>query len=599
MILAHLRNSPSPPPQKRPRLAQLQFNPIKVASPEAAATVDADPPLPKLLKVVKEAVNNPPRGSAVVYWMRMSDLRLNDNRALSLAAQQAAHEEVPLLALFVLSPEDYVAHDRGSRRIDFTLRNLKTLKRSLSELNIPLYTITHTPRRTLPSQIISLLVHLGCTSIYGNIEYEIDELRRDIAMCESAKHKSIQVIFVHNKCVIDPGLLLTKQHKPYTVFSPYHRKWIAELDNNIHNHLKDHEFNHSNSTSTRSSDKFSFLFDNDIPDVLPGFELSPAQGKLMADIWPAGEDAAKAILHQFLHTKARVSQLGAVDPLTNGAEKTESGCRVMRYADDRDRVDSDTTSRLSVYLSSGVLSARTCIRESMSLQQSHKVDGRRESGVGRWLQEIAWRDFYTHILAAFPRLSMGRPYLEKFAAVVWENHQAFENVNANADDSAHTETVAEILRKWKEGRTGVPIVDAAMRCIKEMGWVHNRLRMISAMYLTKDLMIDWRVGERHFMKQLIDGDFASNNGGWQWCASTGVDPCPYFRIFNPYSQSLKVDPDGAFIKYWVPELRELTGSEIHNPPTAIADKLGYPKPVIEHGHARERALRRYKSPGKL
>ena len=130
----------------------------------------------------------------------------------------------------------------------------------------------------------------------------------------------------------------------------------------------------------------------------------------------------------------------------------------------------------------------------MSLQLSHKVDGKRESGVGRWLQEIAWRDFYTHILAAYPRVSMGRPYHEKFASVIWENHRAFEH--ANADNSAHTEMDAEALRRWKEGRTGVPIVDAAMRCIKEMGWVHNRLRMISAMYLTKDLMIDWRVGEQ-------------------------------------------------------------------------------------------------------
>jgi deoxyribodipyrimidine photo-lyase len=226
----------------------------------------------------------------------------------------------------------------------------------------------------------------------------------------------------------------------------------------------------------------------------------------------------------------------------------------------------------------------------MTLQSSRQIDVRRDSGVGRWLQEIAWRDFYTDILAAHPRVSMGRPYLEKFASVVWENHEITGDIGTDGIGEAHRES--ESLQRWKEGMTGVPIVDAAMRCIKEIGWMHNRLRMVSAMYLTKDLMIDWRVGERvsrqsitsllshavlsqYFMEQLIDGDLASNNGGWQWCASTGVDSCPYFRIFNPYSQSSKAsgltrshglcltshkaDPTGAFIRHWIPELRELKG----------------------------------------
>jgi deoxyribodipyrimidine photo-lyase len=140
------------------------------------------------------------------------------------------------------------------------------------------------------------------------------------------------------------------------------------------------------------------------------------------------------------------------------------------------------------------LSPRDCVRETMSLQQSRKVDGKKDSGVGRWLQEMAWRDFYTHTLAAHPRVSMGRPYLEKFSSVVWENHQA--TADTDESNTSCTEMDSENLRRWKEGRTGVPIVDAAMRCLGEMGWVHNRMRMISAMYLTKDLMIDWRVGER-------------------------------------------------------------------------------------------------------
>ncbi|KAF8351351.1 FAD binding domain of DNA photolyase-domain-containing protein [Amanita rubescens] len=594
----NLSSSPSSP-RKRLRLAHAQFNPIKIASPEAASAVDADPPLPKLLKAVKDGVKNPPKTSAVVYWMRMSDLRLNDNGALSLAAQQAAHEEVPLLTIFVISPEDYIAHDQGSRRIDFTLRNLKILQATLLNLNIPLYVFSHAPRKTLPSRVISLLTDLGCTSLFGNIEYELDELRRDIAVCQLAEAGSIQATFVHNKCIIEPGLLLTGQHKTYAVFSPFYRKWITELNEHIDEHLKDYTFSYSNPTSVRSSEKLSFLFDSDVPDALPGFESSPAQDQLMIDVWPAGEDAANAnrCFSRFLSTKARRSQLGAADPLAHGEEKNQSSSRIAKYAEDRDRVDSDTTSRLSPYLSAGVLSPRACVRETMSLQQSRKVDGKKDSGVGRWLQEMAWRDFYTHTLAAHPRVSMGRPYLEKFSSVVWENHQA--TIDTDESDTSCSEMDSENLRRWKEGKTGVPIVDAAMRCLGEMGWVHNRMRMISAMYLTKDLMIDWRVGERYFMEQLIDGDLASNNGGWQWCASTGVDSCPYFRIFNPYSQSSKVDPTGAFIKHWVPELRELSGPELYKPSPAVADRLGYPRPLIEHEQARERALRRYKSPGKV
>jgi len=230
----------------------------------------------------------------------------------------------------------------------------------------------------------------------------------------------------------------------------------------------------------------------------------------------------------------------------------------------------------------------------MLLLKADKVDGGRTSGIGRWVQELAWRDFYTCVLVGFPRISMGRPFLEKFSAVVWEDHQVPAD---STRTSGEGEADSEMLKKWKEGKTGVPIVDATMRCLKEMGWVHNRMRMITAMFLTKDLMIDWRVGERYFMEQLIDGDLASNNGGWQWSASTGVDPCPYFRIFNPYTQSQKADPTGDFIRHWVPELSKLRGPDLHNPSASTADKLGYPQPIVNHAESRERALRRYKNPG--
>jgi deoxyribodipyrimidine photo-lyase len=199
--------------------------------------------------------------------------------------------------------------------------------------------------------------------------------------------------------------------------------------------------------------------------------------------------------------------MGAANPLSPNAQDGATHNRIHKYHQTRDKMDKDTTSRLrfasnhlfhsgikspcSVYLSSGVISVRECIRQTMRLTGSKKVDGNTSAGIGRWIQELAWRDFYTGILAHYPRVSMGRPYLEKLSKVVWENHQM-------PQDSAggHENCDSENLKRWKEGKTGVPIVDASMRCLNEMGWVHNRARMITAMYLTKDLMIDWRLGER-------------------------------------------------------------------------------------------------------
>ncbi|KAF8076516.1 FAD binding domain of DNA photolyase-domain-containing protein [Lyophyllum atratum] len=579
---------------KRMRTAQTAFRPNKVATAEAAAAVDSDPPLLKLQNAMKGSVKDSLKGESIVYWMRMGDLRVSDNRALSLASQQAHKEGIPVVVLFALSPQDYIAHDRSARRIDFTLRNLSKLKATLADLHIPLHTITHTPRRTLPSRIITLVTSLNCTSLYANMEYEVDELCRDIKICELAKAHGVEPTFVHNKCIVEPGVILTKEKKSYAVYSPYQRNWLTVLNGNIPYYLEDCPMPESNSDSIHESKKFASLFETPVPTAVDGFELEEEDAKRMCEVWPAGEGVAAEILQQFLLTKARPSQLGAVNPLAEGAEQSTKSNRILNYGKDRDRADRDTTSRLSAYLSAGVISIRACVRATMLLLKADKVDGDRTSGIGRWVQELAWRDFYTCVLVGFPRVSMGRPFLEKFSAVVWEDHQAPTDSTLAAGEADQD---SEILNSWKEGKTGVPIVDATMRCLKEMGWVHNRMRMITAMFLTKDLMIDWRVGERYFMEQLIDGDLASNNGGWQWSASTGVDPCPYFRIFNPYTQSLKADPTGDFIRNWVPELRKLRGPDLHNLSAAAADKLGYPRPIVKHNESRERALRRFKNPG--
>ncbi|KZS97675.1 hypothetical protein SISNIDRAFT_472611 [Sistotremastrum niveocremeum HHB9708] len=521
------------------------------------------------------------KGESVIYWMRMQDMRIHDNRAIAMASSQAAQDKIPLIVLFIISPHDFEAHDRGSRRIDFMLRNLSCAKAELDKLHIPLYILTHKPRKDIPRKVLELMESWRATHLYANIEHEVDELRRDIQLFDLATKQNRQCSFLNDKLVVEPGTLKTQNGKEYTIYSPWQRKWLETLNNNL-DRIKEAPSPSANNPATRDHSVYGPLFSSPVPEFVEGFQLATEDKARMEKLWPAGTEAAIEVLDRFLHTKSRLSQVGDSSPLAPGAEKSDTKSRILVYADDRNRSDMDTSSRMSPYLASGVISARYCIRKTMELLGKKTVEGTRGSGVGMWVQEVAWRDFYTHILAAFPRVSMGRPFQEKFAGVKWET------------DKKH-------LEAWKEGKTGVPIVDAAMRQAKTQGWMHNRPRMIAAMYLTKDLMIDWRLGEKYFMEQFVDGDLASNNGGWQWSASTGTDAQPYFRIFNPYLQSEKADPSGDYIRHFVPELRKLKGKVLHDPvshmPRHEFEKLGYPRPLVDHKVARERAVRRYKTPG--
>ncbi|KAI0353585.1 hypothetical protein OH77DRAFT_1407066 [Trametes cingulata] len=568
-------------PAMKKSKADAKFLPNKIATAENAAKADASPPMLQLLDAVAAGVRKPAKGECVVYWMRMEDMRIRDNRALALASAQAQKDHVPVLALFVLSPQDYIAHDRSARRIDFTLRNLQCIKSELAKLDIPLCVVSHTPRTDIPRFVHDLLLGWNASHIFGNIEYEVDELRRDIALCKIAKkHGKIACTFVHDKCIVPPGDVRTKDGRGYTVYSPFLRVWAPLLEKASSHHLDEAPLPQANDPSIHQHPVFGKLFKVEVPHEVEGFSLDAEERERISTVWHAGEDAAHEMLYRFLNTAARASQFGAVDPLADGAKPVDptKQSRLGKYKDARDRMDADTTSRLSPYLATGVISARACVREALKASGKKKLDVSRDTGVGRWIQELAWRDFYTHIVALFPRVSMGRPFQEKYAGVRWETNPAH-------------------LQAWKDGRTGVPIVDAAMRQARTMGWMHNRARMIAAMYLVKDLMIDWRLGEKYFMETLIDGDLASNNGGWQWSASTGVDPAPYFRIFNPYTQSQKADPGGEYIRFFVPELAKVRGDELHKPPPGLADKLGYPRPLVNHDEARKRAIHRYKNIG--
>lgn len=270
-----------------------------------------------------------------------------------------------------------------------------------------------------------------------------------------------------------------------------------------------------------------------------------------SDLFPASEKAAIAQLRRFC-------QQGAGE-----------------YESQRDFPAIEGTSRLSACLALGVLSPRQCLHRLL-VEQPQALEG----GPGAvWLNELIWREFYRHLMTYHPDLCKHRPFIRWTDNVSWQHDDA-------------------LLKAWQTGQTGYPIVDAAMRQLNDTGWMHNRLRMITASFLVKDLLIDWREGERYFISQLIDGDLAANNGGWQWAASTGTDAAPYFRIFNPTTQGQKFDASGAFVRRWLPELNDVPDKAVHEP-WIWADKhgvtLNYPRPVVDHKQARVATLAAYEA----
>ncbi len=458
-------------------------------------------------------------------WFK-NDLRVTDHPALHAAAAEG-----DVVACFCFSPRQWRSHAMGDWRMAFLLRSLDALHASLQALNIPLLLVDAPDFEDVPAKLAALAAAHGASALHFIDEYPLDERRRDDAVARTLSAAGVDVHRHVADALVQPGRVLSGAGTTLTVFTPFYRKWYEPAMAACQDFVP--------APAAQAP--------LDIPsDVVPG-ELDGVQAAVGADLWPAGEQAAQALLDDFMRS------------------------RVAAYGEQRDIPSVPGTSRLSAYLAVGSISPRQCVRAALA-QAAH--DPASQDGAEKWISEIAWRDFYRNIVAAFDHVSYGFAFRRAMDRLPWRS-------------------APEDLAAWQAGQTGYPLVDAAMRQLNATGWMHNRLRMVVAMFLTKHLLIDWREGERYFMSRLVDGDFASNNGGWQWSASTGTDAAPYFRIFNPASQGAKFDAGGTFTRQFVPELADVAPKYMFEPHQAGA--LDYPEPIVAHKFARERALAFFKA----
>ncbi len=470
-------------------------------------------------------------------WFR-NDLRTLDHTALWSATQAG-----PCIAYVVISLEQWRLHDDAPVKIDFYLRQLQLLKQKLNALNIPLIVQQIGRWKDIAPALLKLTQELNITTVHANIELGSHELKRDAQVQQRLEKNNIRVEFYHDRSLFPVGSIRNKTDRPYQVFGAFKKYSYEQLSISLPGCYP--------AIEQQASLPQHPLFETaEIP--IDAFYHTD-QERIPNTQWPVGEDYALTRLDQFIE-----------DQLAD-------------YETQRDWPNIEGTSQISPYLNIGILSIRQCIQALFREQQGYFHIS--HASQQTWLDELLWREFYQHVLFDFPRVSQHQPFKLNTQQIAWRH-------------------APEDLVAWQQGRTGIPIVDAGMRQLLATGWMHNRVRMITAMFLAKNLLIDWRLGEQWFMQHLIDGDLAANNGGWQWCASTGTDAVPYFRIFNPITQSTRFDPQGDYIRRWVPELAQLDHKTIHDPYTKHPDlDLNYPRPIVDLKHSRARALQAFKTAG--
>lgn len=461
---------------------------------------------------------------AALVWFR-NDLRVLDNPAL----WHACREHTQVHALFLITRKQWALHDMAPVREHFLQEQVEDLRTNLARMGIQLLVKDVADFKASPAGVINAALDSSVTDIYYNAEYELNEQRRDEALCAQASAAGFSVKSFHDQCLIAPGRLLNQQGSFFRVYTPFRRACLKQLENMDLSPLpapKRRNANIEPAPATRWS--------------APAVEASV--------YWPAGEKEAHSRLKSFINK------------------------RIRNYKDQRDLPALDATSTLSPYLAVGAISLRQCLHAARSAGEGLLEPG--QPGIFTWINELLWREFYRHIAYGFPEVCRHKAFQPDTDMIPWRG-------------------VSPLFEAWCEGQTGYPLVDAGMRQLLATGWMHNRVRMVTAMFLSKHLFTDWRLGEKFFMQNLVDGDFCANNGGWQWSASTGADAAPYFRVFNPTLQSQRFDAQGDYIREWVPELKHVKGPDIHSPSPLIARSAGYPLPVVEHKAATEYVKRQF------
>ncbi|HLX61714.1 MAG TPA: deoxyribodipyrimidine photo-lyase [Planctomycetota bacterium] len=468
-----------------------------------------------------------------LFWFR-HDLRLGDNTGFYTACR--AGEVVPCVVLddaFLKNPAI------GPSRCALFLRAVSALARDMENCRARLIVRRGKPEIEIPK----LLKEAKAGGVICNRDYEPYAVARDERVRAALADIGAQFHSHKDLVIFERGEVLTQAGGTYTVFTPYKKMWLAQ-------------------------------------DGAPA--LLPRPAKI-----PFPRECMKL-------KSARVD-FDSIEPESDVPEITEKAAQktldaflsgpIFEYARQRDLPSVEGTSRLSAHLKFGTISPRTVLakcrvllgpgieRSGSSILQLARAESRK--GVEMFIGELIWRDFFFQIMGEFPRVAVAS-FRAEYDAIKWENE-------------------AEKLARWKEGRTGFPIVDAGMRQLAQTGWMHNRVRMIVACFLCKDLLIDWREGERHFSRLLIDGEPAVNNGNWQWAAGTGTDAQPYFRIFNPTAQGKRFDPAGAYVRRWVPELSALPDEFIHEPWLAREACGDYAERIVDHAAQRAKALSLYRA----
>ena len=445
-------------------------------------------------------------GTSIMWFRR--DLRLADNPALHAALSNGV-----TTPLFVLDP--LFVQRSGAARLAFLYQNIRALDASMNRAIV----VRHgDPLEVLPR----FAKEVGADKVFVSADFAPYGSRRDNEVAARLAAMNVELVRVGSPYAVFPGTVRKDDGKPYAVFTPFSRGWLARG--------WDAPLPAPRDMNLRGA-----------PDI--ACDGIPADPSLSATLPAAGEAAAWNRWEHFVS-----------DALS-------------RYKEERNNPDRDGCSMLSPYLRFGVLHPRQLLAEL-----------RPDKNHDHYRSELCWREFYADVLHHQPHTT-------------WQNLQPkMEAMPVDTDAAAKQRFAA-----WCAGRTGYPIVDAGMRQMLATGWMHNRVRMIVASFLVKDLHLPWQWGAKFFMQQLVDGDIASNNHGWQWTAGTGTDAAPYFRIFNPAMQAEKFDPSGAFVRRWIPELANVPDKYVHTPaenPAGIPD--GYVAPMVDHGDERNEALRRYK-----